>query len=83
MSPVILRNFEGRIVAYEEPKEYIGMCNEGHPCSYCREIYRAGEETVGVAGLFDDDPDNIALVPADAAVEEEEAEKDVSAGRSA
>ena len=67
---VILRNFEGRIVAYEEPKEYIGMCNEGHPCSYCREIVRAGEDAVGVAGLFDDDPDRIALVPSETAVED-------------
>jgi lysine 2,3-aminomutase len=60
---VILRNFEGRIVAYEEPREYHGMCTEGHPCSYCREVYRKGVETVGVAGLFDDDPENIALIP--------------------
>ena len=60
---VVLRNFEGRIVAYEEPKEYSGMCTEGHPCSYCRELIREGSEAVGVAGLFDDDPDNIALVP--------------------
>jgi len=80
---VVLRNFEGRIVAYEEPKEYIGMCNDGHPCSYCREIYRAGKEAVGVAGLFDDDPDHISLVPTEATVEEERIEKDVPAGRSA
>jgi lysine 2,3-aminomutase len=62
---MVLRNFEGRIVAYEEPKQYVGMCNEGHPCSFCREILRNGEESVGVAGLFDDDPENIALVPAE------------------
>jgi lysine 2,3-aminomutase len=79
---VILRNFEGRIVAYEEPKEYIGMCNEGHPCSHCREIYRSGEETVGVAGLFDDDPEHIALVPA-AAAADDDVEKEVSTGRTA
>ena len=59
----ILRNFEGRIVAYEEPREYTGMCSEGHPCSYCREIMYDGEEAVGVAGLFDDDPGHIALIP--------------------
>jgi len=60
---VVLRNFEGRIVAYEEPKEYVGMCNEGHSCSYCREISANGEEAIGIAGLFNDDPENIALVP--------------------
>jgi lysine 2,3-aminomutase len=64
---VVLRNFEGRIVAYEEPREYSGMCSEGRPCSYCRDAIRGGQTTVGVAGLFDDDPDNIALVPAGAA----------------
>jgi lysine 2,3-aminomutase len=68
---VVLRNFEGRIVAYEEPRDYAGMCTEGHPCSYCREMLREGEDTVGVAGLFDDDPDNIALVPAEAKADEE------------
>lgn len=61
---VILRNFEGRIVAYEEPREYTGMCSEGDPCSYCREVLHKGIETGGVAGLFDDDPEHIALVPA-------------------
>lgn len=60
---VVLRNFEGRIVAYEEPKEYIGMCNEGHPCPYCRKAFAQGHESLGVAGLFNDDPENIALVP--------------------
>jgi lysine 2,3-aminomutase len=62
---VVLRNFEGRIVAYEEPQDYTGMCTEGNPCSYCKEVSRQGVETLGVAGLFDDDPDNIALVPSD------------------
>ena len=61
----VLRNFEGRIVSYEEPKDYSGMCSEGSPCSYCREVFQGGVETVGVAGLFDDDPANIALVPAE------------------
>jgi len=59
----VLRNFEGCIVAYEEPRDYTGMCSEGHPCPYCREILYDGEETVGVAGLFDDDPEHIALIP--------------------
>jgi lysine 2,3-aminomutase len=77
---VVLRNFEGRIVAYEEPREYAGMCTEGHPCAYCREIMRDGLETVGVAGLFDDDPDNIALVPAVASDEAEAADDVVPAG---
>jgi lysine 2,3-aminomutase len=67
---VVLRNFEGRIVAYEEPKEYVGMCSDGHPCAYCRETERSGILPGGVAGLFDDDPENIALVPALASVEE-------------
>ena len=78
---VILRNFEGRIVAYEEPKEYVGMCNEGHPCAYCREIFRNGEDTVGVAGLFDDDPKNIALVPTAPVATEEEADRQVAPRR--
>jgi len=60
---VVLRNFEGRIVAYEEPREYTGMCSEGHPCPYCREILYSHEPSVGVAGLFDDDPGHIALIP--------------------
>ncbi len=80
---VILRNFEGRIVAYEEPREYVGMCNEGHPCAYCREIFSNGEETVGVAGLFDDNPENIALVPGDPNVGNEEVSKQVTTRRSA
>jgi lysine 2,3-aminomutase len=67
---VVLRNFEGRIVAYEEPRDYSGMCTEGHPCRHCRELMKEGVETVGVAGLFDDDPENIALVPAQASGEE-------------
>jgi lysine 2,3-aminomutase len=77
---VVLRNFEGRIVAYEEPKEYVGMCNEGHPCFYCREISSRGEEAVGVAGLFNDDPENIALVPAAADGTEKELESRLSTG---
>jgi lysine 2,3-aminomutase len=60
---MLLRNFEGRIVAYEEPHEYTGMCTEGKPCSYCREAMKNGTEPAGVAGLFDDDPEHIALVP--------------------
>jgi lysine 2,3-aminomutase len=76
---VVLRNFEVRIVAYEEPKEYIGMCNEDHRCSYCREVLRNGEEPIGVAGLFDDDPGNIALVPVDAVEGNEDLEEDLSA----
>jgi lysine 2,3-aminomutase len=68
---VILRNFEGRIVAYEEPRDYAGMCSEGRPCSYCREVFRDGTETGGVAGLFDDDPEHIALVPTETGRDEE------------
>lgn len=74
----VLRNFEGRIVAYEEPKDYTGMCTDGSPCRYCREISRGGEETVGVAGLFDDDPENISLVPT--VIDAEEEEQSVSVG---
>ncbi|MEN8163790.1 MAG: lysine 2,3-aminomutase [Acidobacteriota bacterium] len=81
---VVLRNFEGRIVAYEEPREYTGMCNEGRPCTYCRARFRSGEETVGVAGLFDDDPDNIVLVPAEGEKKgNEDIEEDASVERSA
>ncbi len=80
---VILRNFEGRIVAYEEPREYTGMCSEGTPCSYCREVLREGSETGGVAGLFDDNPENIALVPAGADEEKAEIENRLSSGGSA
>ncbi len=61
---VVLRNFEGRIVAYEEPKDYTGMCTDSSPCRYCEKVEREGFGSVGVAGLFDDDPENIALVPA-------------------
>jgi lysine 2,3-aminomutase len=61
----LLRNFEGRIVAYEEPREYTGMCTEGRPCSHCRKILEEGVQPVGVAGLCDDDPGHIALVPAE------------------
>jgi len=59
----ILRNFEGRIVAYEEPQEYTGMCMEDQPCRYCRKAMREDPRPGGVAGLFDDDPENIALIP--------------------
>jgi hypothetical protein len=57
------------------------MCNEGHPCSYCREILRTGEETVGVASLFNDDPENIALVPFEPASEDEQMKKSTAVGR--
>jgi len=80
---VVLRNFEGRIVAYEEPKQYVGMCNEGHPCSFCREVLRTGEESLGVAGLFDDDPENIALIPSETADVDKQARDEASDGRSA
>lgn len=80
---VVLRNFEGRIVAYEEPRDYTGMCSEGRPCSYCREISRDGTDTLGVAGLFDDDPDNISLVPAAVAVEAEVETAETAVERSA
>ena len=62
---VVLRNFEGRLVAYEEPRDYAGMCTEGSPCAYCREAERGGRMATGVAGLFNDNPEHIALVPAD------------------
>ena len=67
---MVLRNFEGRIVAYEEPRDYAGMCTEGQPCRHCREVMKQGVETIGVAGLFDDDPDNIALVPGERGADE-------------
>jgi lysine 2,3-aminomutase len=60
---VVLRNYEGRIVAYEEPQGYTGMCMEDQPCRYCRQALREASMPRGVAGLFDDDPENIALVP--------------------
>ncbi len=60
---LVLRNFEGRIVVYEEPREYSGMCSEGRPCKYCREVMNNGGPPGGVAGLFDDRPDHISLVP--------------------
>jgi lysine 2,3-aminomutase len=74
-----LRNFEGRIVSYEEPREYTGMCSNGEPCAYCREYERKEAGQVGVAGLFNDDPGHIALVPAED--EEGEAEARAGAGR--
>jgi lysine 2,3-aminomutase len=63
----VLRNFEGKIVVYEQPRDYSGMCSEGRPCAYCRKALRDGRPEVGVAGLFDDDPDNISLIPAETA----------------
>jgi len=60
---VVVRNYEGRIVAYEEPLEYVGMCMEDQPCRYCRQALKEQTEPGGVAGLFDDDPGNIALIP--------------------
>jgi lysine 2,3-aminomutase len=79
----VLRNFEGRIVAYEEPANYTGMCSEGRPCSYCREVMADGSLNGGVAGLFDDDPANIALIPAENTADDKPQAKDVSSGRSA
>jgi lysine 2,3-aminomutase len=79
----VLRNFEGRIVAYEEPGEYTGMCTEGRPCSYCREVMNDGSENVGVAGLFDDDPTNIALIPTASATDDGSEDDDISSGKSA
>ena len=73
---VVLRNFEGRLVAYEEPRDYAGMCTEGSPCRYCREAEAKGREATGVAGLFNDDPEHIALVP-------EEVEVDTASEREA
>jgi lysine 2,3-aminomutase len=63
----VLRNFEGRIVAYEEPRQYTGLCSEGSPCPYCEEMLGNGGSSGGVAGLFDDRPEHIALVPVDVA----------------
>jgi lysine 2,3-aminomutase len=79
----VLRNFEGRIVAYEEPGEYTGMCTEGSPCSYCREVEDDGSENGGVAGLFDDDPANIALIPTEVTTDDESEDDGVSSGKSA
>lgn len=78
-SKTVLRNYEGRIVAYEEPQEYSGMCMEDQPCRYCGEALSDGSAPRGVAGLFDDDPANIALIPretAQPAASLEEAEPD-------
>lgn len=77
---VILRNFEGRIVAYEEPPEYTGMCMEDQPCRYCRKAMKEEFGPVGVAGLFDDDPENIALIPRDRGPVEEREVKEPSEG---
>jgi lysine 2,3-aminomutase len=63
---VVLRNFEGRIVAYEEPQEYTGMCMEDQPCQFCRKAIRDDDAPGGVAGLLNDDPDHITLIPRDA-----------------
>lgn len=63
---VVLRNYEGRIVAYEEPQGYTGMCMEDQPCRYCRQALKDDTGPGGVAGLFDDDPENIALIPQEA-----------------
>jgi lysine 2,3-aminomutase len=62
---VVLRNYEGRIVAYEEPGSYSGMCMEDQPCRYCRKALEDATTPGGVAGLLDDDPEHIALIPQD------------------
>jgi lysine 2,3-aminomutase len=62
---VVLRNYEGRIVAYEEPGSYSGMCMEDQPCRYCRKALEDATTPGGVAGLLDDDPEHIALIPRD------------------
>jgi lysine 2,3-aminomutase len=71
---VVLRNFEGRIVSYEEPREYSGMCRDGELCTFCRAAVRDGRTPTGVAGLFDDDPGNIVLVPTTVSESDGEAE---------
>jgi lysine 2,3-aminomutase len=76
----LLRNFEGRIVAYEEPREYTGMCTDGKPCSHCREVARNGDP-IGVAGLFNDDPEHIALVPSDPLAAHSERKVESSKGK--
>jgi lysine 2,3-aminomutase len=63
---VALRNFEGRIVAYEEPQEYTGMCMEDQPCQFCRKAIKDDDAPGGVAGLLNDDPENITLIPREA-----------------
>lgn len=62
---VILRNYEGRIVSYEEPREYVGMCTDGELCVHCKQAEGLDEAPLGVAGLFDDDPENISLTPSE------------------
>jgi lysine 2,3-aminomutase len=76
-----LRNFEGRIVSYEEPREYTGMCSGGESCAYCRELEEQATARVGVAGLFDDDPGHIALVPSEPEEGENGEESRAGAGR--
>jgi hypothetical protein len=48
------------------------MCTEGRPCSHCRKVLQEGNEPVGVAGLFNDDPEHIALVPTESSDEDED-----------
>ena len=59
---VILRNYEGRIVTYEEPTDYVSNCSTEERCSHLMD--QDCERSGGVAGLFDDDPGHIALIPA-------------------
>jgi lysine 2,3-aminomutase len=77
---LILRNFEGRIVSYEEPQEYSGMCSGDTSCRYCREADRAGDEVVGVAGLFNDDPERIALIPEEHTDQDDEKRSSTASG---
>jgi hypothetical protein len=59
------------------------MCTEGRPCSYCREVLEEGSENGGVAGLFDDDPANIALIPTEVTADDESRDDGVSSGKRA
>ena len=41
------------------------MCMEDQPCRYCRQALKEEPSKRGVAGLFDDNPEHIALIPSE------------------
>ncbi|MDD3320433.1 MAG: lysine 2,3-aminomutase [Paludibacter sp.] len=65
---VVLRNFEGVITTYEEPRNYETSLCDGN-CSDCKLELNLGEgeerEAVGIEKLLSDENDTICLVPED------------------
>jgi len=57
---VILRNYEGVIATYTQPKNYCSICPEN--CDYCKK-YPYLDDKVGLTKLFDKDRIDLSLEP--------------------